>query len=417
MMPRPAFFLALIAMVTGAASAAVEPVVIRAPKAEAWAGQRLPVFVDLRARGSFAGTATFDLPEIPGVLVVEAGDSVVETQEIEGESWVVQTHEFALFAQHEGKLTIPPFAVRFSRRNGYTGPASEVNAKTPSLDLQIRRPPGASADAFVITTESMDVSEIWKPEPRASSVGAVFKRTIRQRADQMTGMALAPAPQVVPDGVRVYPGVASTHDNLVRGAFVGEREETLTYLLQEPGKIELPALTYVWWNPKTETLQSKTLPSVVVEVAAASVPLETKGAGESHRLRWWLMAAGLLLLAGLIGWQHRRVASWAARIWMALNPPQRTAARRFLHACRQDDAEAAEHAWTAWRSTQPGDVELDPKLRHALIGMQRHRYGCPATEAWRGDDLARAFDRYLAMVRPESIRQSSPALPPLNPRS
>ena len=176
------------------AAAEVAPVVTRTPKPVAWTGQRLPFFVDLRSRGTFAGTAKFDLPEIPGVLVVQAGDPVVETQEIEGEPWQVQTHEFALFAQREGPLTIPAFTVRFSRRDGYSGPANDIETTTPAISFEIRRPPGASQDAFIITTDSLKISEQWEPEPRASSVGAVFKRTIHQRAEQMPGMALAPAP-------------------------------------------------------------------------------------------------------------------------------------------------------------------------------------------------------------------------------
>ena len=44
----------------------VAPAVVRVPEATAWIGQRVPFFVELSARGSFAGTASFDLPQIPG---------------------------------------------------------------------------------------------------------------------------------------------------------------------------------------------------------------------------------------------------------------------------------------------------------------------------------------------------------------
>ena len=393
--------------------AEVAPVVTRAPKPVAWTGQRLPFFVDLRSRGTFAGTAKFDLPEIPGVLMVRAGDPVVGSQEIEGESWLVQTHEFALCAQREGNLAIPAFKVRFSRRDGYTGPAHEVETTAPALSFEIRRPPGAGKNAFIITTESLQLSEEWEPEPCASSVGTVFKRTIHQRAEQVPGMALAPAPEITPDGVRVYPGAATTQDNLYRGAFVGERRDTLTYLLQEPGAIELPALTYVWWNPKTDKLESKTLPAVVINVAAAPAPTETADVRASRHGWTWMISVGVVI--GLIAWQRRRLGSWIAQTRSALNPPDRIAARGLLRACRQHDALAAQRAWTVWRSTQADSVALDPTLLRAVVDLQRHVFGPPSAGAWRGNDLADAVRQHLTRVTSKKVRPLESVLPALNP--
>ena len=402
-----------VAVLTHGAAADVAPVVTRASKQVAWTGQRLPFFVDLRSRGSFVGTARFDLPEIPGVLVVQAGDSVVETQEIEDASWLVQTYEFALFAQREGKLTIPAFTVRFSRRDGFSGPANDVEATTPPISFEIRRPPGAGPDAFIITTDSLTISEKWEPEPGASSVGAVFKRTIHQRADQLTGMALAPAPGIAPDGVRVYPGTPTTQDDLYRGAFVGERRETITYLLQEPGQIELPALTYVWWNPNTEKLESETLPAVVIEVAAPPAPAGTVKAGDGRYPWASMMAAGLA--ACLMVWQRRRLASGIVRTINAINPPERIAARKLLRACRGNDAVAAQRTWTAWLNTQPVDVILDPELSRGVVALQRKIFGPPTGNAWQGTELARAFHQHLAAAASKELRTMESALPDLNP--
>jgi len=111
----------------------------------------LPFYVELRAPGSFAGTAGFDLPQLPGTLLMKIGNPVVGSQEIEGESWFVQTHEFALFSQRPGTLEVPPFSVRFASREGFTGPAKEMQAKAPSWKVDIRRPPGSDKIGFLIT--------------------------------------------------------------------------------------------------------------------------------------------------------------------------------------------------------------------------------------------------------------------------
>jgi hypothetical protein len=394
--------------------AEVAPVAVRVPEGKVWIGQRLPFYVELRAPGSFAGTAGFDLPQLPGTFLMKIGNPVVGSQEIEGESWFVQTHEFALFSQRPGTLEVPPFSVRFASREGFTGPTKEMQAKAPSWKVDIRRPPGSDKIGFLITSESLDITEKWDPQPGPAQVGAMFKRTIVQRATQITGMALAPAPTTVPDGIRIYPDDPEIKDKLERGDFLGERRETITYLLQKPGTLAVPALTYAWWNPKTETLQSKTLPAVTFEVAPAPSAATPAKAG-ADRVAWpWLVAA--ILVVGLGVWQKRRIGGWGRQCWNTLNSPDRAAARKLLRACRRHDALAAETAWIAWRKTQDAAFQPRPELRSTVLGLQRHLFGPASGVTWQGDDLARAFGENFTAAKVHSARKVGSALPLLNPR-
>ncbi|MCJ7433499.1 MAG: hypothetical protein MUO77_08435 [Anaerolineales bacterium] len=395
------------------ARADVTPVAARVPKATAWVGQRVAFYVELRVLGSFAGTATFDLPQVPGTLVIKIGEPVVGSQELEGETWFVQTHEFALFSQRSGSLEIPAFFVRFSRRDGFVGPATEVEAQAEGLVFDIQRPPGTDDIGFLITTESLDVSEAWDPAPGATQVGAMFKRTIVQRAQHVSGMALVPAPTTAPEGIRVYPGDAATHDNLVRGEFLGERRETITYLVQTPGTLVLPALKYVWWNPKTETLQSKTLPAVTFDVAPPPVAPTTEATTATRRPWPWLLAA--VLIIGLGAWQRRCIAEWARQYWKRMPPPDRVAARNVRRACRQHDAAAAHAAWIAWRNTQDIAFQPGPELRAAVLGLQRHLFGPASSGEWQGNEFVRVFGERLASMRSDASEASVSVLPLLNP--
>ncbi len=124
--PVPVLFVFLLLFSIGV-RAEVAPAAIRVPEAKAWTGQRVPFFVDLHARGSFAGAASFSLPEIPSTVILKVGNPVVSSQEIDGESWFVQAHEFALFSQQSGTLEIPGFEVRFGSRDGFTGPVKIGN--------------------------------------------------------------------------------------------------------------------------------------------------------------------------------------------------------------------------------------------------------------------------------------------------
>lgn len=385
-----------------------------APEAKAWVGQRLPFFIELRAPGTFAGTASFDLPQLPRTLLIKIGEPVVSSRELEGETWFVQTHEFALFSQEPGMLEVPAISVRFARREGFTGPASDVQAQSPSFKVEILRPPGSSNIGFLVTTESLDVSETWEPTPGSADVGAIFKRTIMQHAPQLPGMALAPAPTISPEGIRTYLRNATTNDKLARGEFLGERHETITYLVQKPGVLELPAINYVWWNPKTEKLQAKTLPAVTFNVA--SPPATAAENSTPVRSVWpWLLAAALILGIGL--WQRRRLVTWGRHYWNELNPPSRVAGRLLLRACRNHEAATAQTAWLGWRNTQDATFQPGPELHVAIVALQRHLFGPAPITTWNGNELACAFKAHLATSTTHNSQQPTSVLPLLNPQN
>lgn len=407
------FILIAFLLSSSAACAEVAPAVAYAPEARAWVGQRLSFYIDLRARGSFAGAASFDLPKIPRTLLMKIGEPVVGSQQIGGETWFVQTHEFALFSQESGSLEVPPVSVRFARREGFTGPARDVQAQTSGFSVEILRPPGSEDVGFLVTTESLDITESWEPAPGRAEVGAIIKRTIVQRAAQLPGMALMPAPDVTPDGVRAYPGAAATNDRLARGEFLGERSETITYLLQKPGALELPSINYLWWDPKSEKLQSKTLPAISFEVTE---PADMVAENSMFGRRAWPWLLCVILIIGVGAWQWRSLAVSAKQYWCGLNPPDRVAARQLLRACRDNDAVAAETAWSAWLSRQSASFRPGSELGAAILAMQRHLFGPEPLAGWRGNGLARAFRQHVARDKTHRNRESVSALPSLNPQ-
>ncbi len=390
------------------ARAAAELVAVKVPLAKAYVGQRLPFFVELRSKGPFGGATSFTLPEVPGSILVKVGDPVVSSDEVDGQSWFVQTHEFALFSQHEGPLRIPEFPVRFGSREAISGPVMEMEAKVPMLSVEIERPAGTDPQRFLVTAQNFSVEERWNPVPSGEvKTGAVFKRTITQSADDMTGMALAPAPTTAPEGIHVYPGNPEVEDKTERGDFSGQRTETLTYLVERPGTYTLPAIRYDWWNPEPGRLESKTLPAVRF-TAIASPEIAAKPASE----RWFLVGGILAVAAGLtaLGWYFRLpVQHTLQSLWNRIDPPERRAERAFLRACRRNDARAAAHAWTSLRD----DVPADEALHGLIIDLQRHLYGASASpDSWNGSALARAF-RHRS--RKLSVPTGFASLPPLNP--
>jgi len=408
----------LIAVFMSAARADVEPVIVRTDQQEAWVGQRVSFFIELRSAGSFAGAASFDLPQLPGVMVMKIGNSVVGSQQLDGVSWFIQTHEFALFSQRSGTLRVPSFPVRFSEREGFTGPAVDVQGNCPAFQIDIQRPPGSEQVSFLVTTESLDITEVWEPTPATSDVGAIYKRTITQRAQQLPGMALAPIPEAVPDGVRVYTGDATTNDKLERGDFLGERKETVTYLLQKSGTVILPELEYVWWNPRTKTLESKSLTAVTFEVAAA--PLDQTAVTETKVGGWsWPMVLFVIVglaAATLIVFQWQQIDGGLRRCWATLNPPAQIAARKLMRACRAHNPPDASAAWLQWRDFQDTSFVPEARLQAAVVAMQKLVFGPATTHTWNGDELAAAFSSQDHATKHGHQILHDESLPLLNPQ-
>lgn len=394
--------------------AQVDPVAVRFDQSTAWVGERLSFFVELRSAGSFSGSASFDLPQLPGSMVLKIGSPVVASEDVDGKNWFVQSHEFALFSQRSGTLSVPEFSVRFRCRDDFTGPVNDVKGTCPSFQVDIKRPPGSQQVPFLITTDSFDVSETWDPSPGPAEFGAIFKRTIVQKSQQIPGMALNPAPSESSEGVRVYSGTPITNDKLERGEFEGERSETITYLLQQSGEVRLPSIDYVWWNPKTEVLESKSLPAVMISVSARPPKSDVPIAKPSQWFAWSVLSI-LLLLLGTAVWQRRRLQALARQFTLYLNPPDQVAARSLLKACRHNDAQSAESAWNRWRNMQTAGYSPNSELAASVLELERHLFGPIAQAEWAGGKLEQVFR--AEMLARKSVRQSAEvsALPHLNP--
>lgn len=398
----------LSVMATAFAQTDAQPVSINAPKTTAYVGQRVPFFVEVLSKGPFGGATSFTIPKVPNAIIVKVGDPVVSSKQIAGENWFVQTHEFALFSQHGGDVTIPGFPVRFGTREAISGPVKEMTGTVPSISLKVTRPQGVSPDRFLVTTKDFSVEENWNPKPVGEvRTGTVFKRTVTQSASDMTGMALAPASAIAPDGVRVYSGSPKVDDETERGEFSGRRMETLTYLVERPGNYELPALHYDWWNPESEQLETKTLPAVsFLAIASSTFPSQTSSKHESFFILL-ILAAGLLVAL----WHYRMSAAKAlVRFGDRIDPPSHRAARALLRSCRRNDSEAAIHAWERWRSLNM-DTSINVDLQEHIVGLQRCLFG-KSPGSWNGTPLEKSFRQFRCRF---SAPVAPALLPPLNP--
>ena len=300
-------------------------------------------------------------------------------------------------------------------RDGFTGPVQDHVARVPAVTVEVERPPGSEELGFLVTTESFKVEETWNPAPGRAPFGSVVTRTISQQADQVMGMALAPPPNAAPDGTRRYLESPAVATDTERGRFVGTRRDTVTFVLQRPGVVTFPPITYVWWNPKTRKLHGKTLPAAEFVVLAPVESLSNESSSTIGRTSiWWVAAGFIAVVFGM--WQRRPIVALVDRWRRRWRSPERAAARRLIRACRRHDAMAAARAWNEWSARQSVVFAPPAPLHSAVLELHRHLFGPARPESWNGSKLKQAFLASLSREQPGFGRDVGAALPPLNPR-
>jgi hypothetical protein len=294
-------------------------------KGDVWVGQGTTLVVELLSPGFFAGSPTFYLPRVPGVLILQPDDRpVLSSKTIDGASYTIQRHELRIFAQRPGLVTVPSFEVRFSTREGAAAPL-EHRLRTDAISLKVKLPPGAEGLATLISARDLKATEIWAPEPGSAKTGDAFTRTITFSAPDIPAMAFPPFTTTDVAGLGVYPKTPRLLDYSERGAMRGERQDIITYVCQRPGRFVVPAARFTWWDLDHHQLRKVDFPARTFEVAANPAlprPPIASLSSESQNLRAWMVSLGvvaafIVVLAGSALWITRRRPEWwrSIRFW------------------------------------------------------------------------------------------------------
>lgn len=306
-----------------------------------WVGQKITLVVELLAPGFFSGGPSFDVPRVPGVLVIPPeGSPVVGSEEIGGVSYTVQRHELSVFGQRAGGHDIPAFAVRFAFKHAPLDkdPMAQ-RLMTPPLHFETKLPPGAEKLGTIISARDLKVEETWKPEPgkTQAKAGDAFVRTITFSAPDVSGMAFPPFPAPEVDGLGIYPKAPLVMDHSERGQMQGGRQDIISYQCKRPGHFVIPAARFTWWDLDAQQLKAVDFPARSFDVAPNSA-LASEAAANTRtpsRVSWiivTLLVGGVsfFLWVGLnfggpyltTGWE-RLVIFFRPIHLQPLNPPPR----------------------------------------------------------------------------------------------
>ncbi|AMV29625.1 hypothetical protein VT84_34845 [Gemmata sp. SH-PL17] len=399
-----------------------------APKDGVWVGQRVTLAITLYTPDLFAGVPSFDMPPIPGAVVLPPSGSIVGSETIGDTSFTTQRHEFAVYAQRAGAVQIPAFAVRFESNAGFGKPTIQRLVTTASASFTAKTPPGAEGLGTVIAARDLKVTDDWKPDPKALKVGDALTRALTVTADGVPGMVFPPFRLDEIDELAAYPKEPVVNDRTERGALTGQRTEIVTYVCKEAGTVTVPDRTLTWFDLGTNELKIVKLPGKTFTVAAVPAPAPeptTTSTASNARGRWWRVGAVLVGVTALGGFLVVRLWSWGTRRYAAWSASESAYFARLQRACRSHDAHAVFVALEQWLDrfgfTSLAEFErrvADPELSSALADLTSRVYvrpGAGAPGPWTAHQLFARIKLARRTLRPSTTRPGARALPPLNP--
>jgi len=376
-----------------------------------WVGQRMVFAVEVAVEGRFSGSTLFDLPPVIGAILMKPEERpVLSSRTVDDKEYSVQRHEFSLFCQEGGEIAVSETRVRCGSIKSFGESPARHTLRVPSFKVTPRVPEGAKPGQVVVSTTRLEVNETWDPRPMDAKVGDAFRRQVTLRAADVPGMLLPRIPKPELEGMAVYTSEPEVADRTERGEFTGTRVDTLTYLCERAGTVEIPPVLYRWWNPVKSAWEERNLPAMTLSVAPNPNygPTESNdgaqvGSSTGSFSMWWALVLAVVVF--LCIWMLRRRKPSA----------EAQSFREVLRACRDNDATGVYNAVTRWRFLSDSLPAAPPaEVTSELTSAQRVIVGL--APSWNGLRLKKSLKSWRRAARRGKIIVSPSAeLPELNP--
>lgn len=325
--------------------------------------------------------------------------------------------------QGQGVYSVRSAAVQFSAQ-----PA-------PHSDL------ATGAQGLLLSAQNVRFSQVITPSATPLKVGDSLTRQLRVEADGAQAMLIPPAEFAQLAHLKAYPqpALVSPLSN-GRGAISGgSREDSISYVIEQPGQFQLPAMQLQWWDSSTATLRSAALPAVDFQALArppapAAFDLQADLQRLGRGLRIKLSTTGVLLIAGgglltlllylgrsQLYLQGQRLRAWQRHNWNTWRSSEACAWRQLRIAlCKESLPLPALYRWLERTSVGPHldalKTQLPAVAAQALENALQQRYAASAVTSVAPQALYQGLRMLRRKLRKQARqRKALQALRPLNP--
>jgi hypothetical protein len=409
-----------------------------ATKGPAVAGQQVRLVVTVLTTTWFLHAPAYPQITAPNAIINlldEQPDNLNQT--INGKQWFGLSRSYLVTPAGSGDVVIPPFEITL-----YPGQASgAMKVKTHEIKLAVKVVPRPAGTENMLASTHVQISQKLDRKLDDLKVGDAFTRTVEVDAAGAQGMFIPPTTFATVKGLTVYPKTGKV-DNIIkdRVGFLGShRRDAATYVIQQEGSYELPAVSIEWWNTSTGKIEKAEAPALKFNAAPNpgykpefGLPEEAQGAAPVRKqINWHFVAAiasAIVLGLALIYWLARQLPHWLQRLhaWRTAKrqryeASEATAYKRFEQAAHGRDAKAAYTALLVWvehpnRPLQERGLAAlckgRPTLTAQVDALRASAYGGSAA-AWQSQTLLKEIAGLRHTQAP--TQHSGPSLQPLNP--
>ena len=210
--------------------------------------------------------STFTLPGATAQLSNAAATNL--TEQIDHQSYAGMSRSYTVVAGKAGEFKLPALPIKVSY--SVDGKPRTLTLQTAPQRLLATLPSGAEGLGYFFASPNYSLKQSLDRSLNKLRVGDAIVRRISQRAESVAAMNLPGLVFAELDGVSIYPAEAQLNDTGgERGSVrVGERIDSVTYVLRKQGRQELPGLKVGYFDTLAGKMRWASVPALFFEVAA-----------------------------------------------------------------------------------------------------------------------------------------------------
>ncbi len=359
--------------------------------AAVWVGQAVVLNVEVIVPTWFTSAPVFPQLEVKNAVALSPEGAVNFIIQSGGKIFAAQSQSYLIYPQAEGTYTVQPLKVGVTYALPDEKPSPPKLLASPSIQFEARMPPGAEGAKYFLTADNFQITQSLSRKPDTLQIGDSVNRTVTMTAQNTVAISLPPLKFEAPEGIRAYAGVPKVLETAERGKIEATRTESVTYVPEKQGQYTLPDISILWWNPRTKTMNTASLPAVELKVQGSSSNPElfasSQGGEDSSgkaeaglwklvnpALRWTLslLTAGFLFL---VLWRALRLRGFSLGSYLAERRRRKAESEvtyftQFRKASLADDPKAALRHLMRWLdrvNTGPTALTLRQFLTHSRM--------------------------------------------------
>lgn len=267
----------------------------------------------------------------------QLGERANGVTERNGQEYRFTRFTYVFTPNEAGPYELPAFTFNGTYRQNAWAPAQTINGLSSApIALTVKPIPAQfPRGATWLPARDLTVVQQWSEDDTRIPSGHQIIRSAQLSA---TGPARHRLPDLLtedqlPSGLRAYPSLPDTRQQVVQGQRLSQRQERVSYLFTQAGEYRLPDVRIPWWDLDTDQLRWADLPGRTFTVSGPAVPPLTVDTVPSTALAptldtsrtrpfgwaYWLVL-GLVVLNGALLWHllNQRSPAWPTAVMRAL---------------------------------------------------------------------------------------------------